>query len=91
MYNLELEKVIARIKKNNHKTVVIQLPDGLKPKAGEIVDAIRESTGAEVIIWMASCYGACDVPMGLEQLKADLIVQWGHNKFNKIEGWSGDE
>jgi diphthamide biosynthesis enzyme Dph1/Dph2-like protein len=91
MYELELDKVISLIKERKHKIVMIQLPDGLKPRAGEIVDAIRSGTGAEVIIWMASCYGACDLPFGLDQLKVDLFIQWGHNRFNRIEGWSGEE
>jgi len=91
MYDLELDKVVKRINEKKHKTVMIQLPDGLKPRAGEIVDTIRNETGAEVIIWMASCYGACDLPYGLDSLKIDLFVQWGHNRFNRIEGWSGEE
>jgi diphthamide biosynthesis enzyme Dph1/Dph2-like protein len=91
MYELELNKVIDRVKQNSYKTVMIQLPDGLKPRAKEIVDTIRNETGAEVIVWMASCYGACDLPFGLDQLKVDLFIQWGHNRFNRIEGWSGDE
>ena len=33
-YNLELEKAITQIKKEKAKLVMIQLPDGLKPKAG---------------------------------------------------------
>ena len=32
-YDLELEKVAEKIKKEKAKTVLIQLPDGLKPKA----------------------------------------------------------
>jgi diphthamide biosynthesis enzyme Dph1/Dph2-like protein len=91
MYELELNKVIDRVKQHSYKTVMIQLPDGLKPRAKEIVDTIRNETGAEVIVWMASCYGACDLPFGLDQLKVDLFIQWGHNRFNRIEGWSGDE
>ena len=91
MYELKLEKVIKKIKDKKHKTVVIQLPDGLKPRAKEIVDSIRDKTGAEVVIWMASCYGACDLPFGLSQLKCDLFIQWGHNRFNRVEGWSAKE
>jgi 2-(3-amino-3-carboxypropyl)histidine synthase len=91
MYDLELERVIERIRNNGYKTVMIQLPDGLKPHAKFIVDELRENTGVDVIIWMASCFGACDVPTGLQQLKVDLFVQWGHNRFNRVEGWSGSE
>jgi 2-(3-amino-3-carboxypropyl)histidine synthase len=87
MYELEIERVVKRINEKGHKNVMIQLPDGLKPKAKIMVDAIREQTEAEVIIWMASCYGACDVPLGLDQLGIDLFIQWGHNRFNRVEGW----
>ncbi len=86
MYNLELNKLINEIKKRNSKQVLLQLPDGLKKNSNEIVDFIEEKTNAKVFIWFGDCYGACDLPLGMDILKIDLIVQWGHNKFNK-ETW----
>ena len=79
MYNLELSKAIKEINKQKAKTVCIQLPEGLKPKAKEIADKIEKETSAKVIIWMGSCFGACDVP-DLKG-KADLLIQWGHSEF----------
>jgi len=35
-YNLELDKAVEKIKQENAKLVCIQLPDGLKPRSGEI-------------------------------------------------------
>lgn len=81
--NLELEKVIARINDSNSKKVCIQLPDGLKPKAKEIEEAIRNECNCEVFIWAGSCFGACDIPDGLEKMGIDLLVQWGHSEFIK--------
>ena len=78
-YDLELEKVIERIKKDNAKMVCIQLPDGLKPRANEIQQAIEKNTGADSIIWMGSCFGACDVPLQVQRLGVDLLIQWGHS------------
>ncbi|HII17216.1 TPA: hypothetical protein HA361_04845 [Candidatus Woesearchaeota archaeon] len=87
-YDLELEKAIACVKEKGYKTVLIQLPDGLKPRAKEIVDALRKETGAEVLVWLGACYGACDIPHGLSQLGVELLVQWGHNVFRKKStGW----
>ena len=77
-YNLELEKVIKNIKQSKAKTVLIQLPDGLKPKAKEIADKIEKQTKATPIIWLGSCYGACDTP---DVKDIDLLVQWGHSKW----------
>lgn len=78
-YDLELQKVIDRVQKDNAKLVCVQLPDGLKPRAAEIQEAIEKSTSAKVVIWMGSCYGACDVPLQVERLGVDLLIQWGHS------------
>lgn len=80
-YDLEMEKVIERIKKDSAKMVCIQLPDGLKPRAKEIQQAIEKNTDANAIIWMGSCYGACDVPLQVERMGIDLLIQWGHSTW----------
>jgi diphthamide biosynthesis enzyme Dph1/Dph2-like protein len=80
-YDLELERAISEIKKTKAKLVCIQLPDGLKPKAREIKEEIERNTQAEVVVWMGSCFGGCDVPQGLERLGVDLLIQWGHSRF----------
>jgi diphthamide biosynthesis enzyme Dph1/Dph2-like protein len=80
-YNLELENAMKAIKKANAKSVCIQLPDGLKPKADEIAGFLEKNTKSKITIWLGSCFGACDVPSGLENLKVDLLLQWGHNEF----------
>ncbi len=80
-YDLELEKVINRIKEIKAKTVCIQLPDGLKPRAEEIQDSIEQATSAEVLIWEGSNYGACDFPLELSKIGVDLLVAWGHSEW----------
>jgi diphthamide biosynthesis enzyme Dph1/Dph2-like protein len=77
MYNLEIDKVVKEIKESKAKTVLIQLPEGLKPKAKEIVDKIEADTGIKPLIWMGSCFGGCDVP----NVKVDLVIQWGHSEY----------
>ena len=78
-YDLELKRVIETIQKQNVRRVCIQLPDGLKPKASFIKDALESIAHVEVVIWLGSCFGACDIPPGLESLGVDLLIQWGHN------------
>ena len=78
-YNLELERAESLIQKENAKTVCIQLPDGLKPKAGEITDYLQQNTKAKIFIWAGSCFGACDTPRLPEDF--DLLIQWGHNAW----------
>jgi len=79
MFNLDIDKAIKEIK--NGDRVCIQLPDGLKPEAGKIADRIEADTGAKVLIWAGSCFGACDIP----RLKGvDVLIQWGHSEFRRL-------
>ncbi|HLP80060.1 MAG TPA: diphthamide synthesis protein [Acidobacteriota bacterium] len=88
MFRLELDKVVAEVKARNAKRVLIQLPDGLKTRAAEVVDAIQEQTGAQAFIWFSSCFGQCDYPLGLGPLGIDVMIQFGHNRYNKtIDEW----
>ncbi len=82
-YDLELEVVVGKINKAKAKLVVLQFPDGLKQYATAVVDFLQEKTKAEFLIWLGSCFGACDTPVGLEKLKPkiDLVIQFGHNKL----------
>jgi 2-(3-amino-3-carboxypropyl)histidine synthase len=82
-YDLELEKVISEIKKRKAKFVLLQFPDGLKIYATSVVDFLESKTkNIEFLIWFGTCFGACDTPTGLENIKpkVDLIVQFGHNE-----------
>jgi len=82
-YNLELDKVSDKINQEKAKLVCIQLPDGLKPNAQEIVDHLEQKTKAKVLIHAGSCFGACDLPTGLESVGVDLLIQFGHAE----KGW----
>ncbi len=88
LYAVEIERAIARIREESAKTVCIQLPDGMKPYAEEIEEEIVVATGARVLIWLGSNFGACDVPLGLPKMGVDLLISWGHNPFHKkMDGW----
>lgn len=84
IYDLELDRILRKIKEENAKFVLVQFPDGLKPFAISIVDYLEEHTrGVEFAIWLGSCYGACDYPVGIDNLrpKIDLVIQFGHNSL----------
>ena len=83
LYDLELDKVVAQIRKSKARMVLLQFPDGLKIYATAVVDYLEEKTNAEYIIWLDSCYGACDTPVLGKDLekKIDLAIQFGHNEL----------
>ena len=87
IYDLALEKIIQKIREKKAKYVLLQLPDGLKPEAEKIVQEIQKKTDATPFIWLGDCFGACDIPLGLQQFSIDLVIQWGHNAFIKEIGW----
>ena len=76
-YELELDRIVSEIEKNKSKTVLLQLPDGLKPWGLVLVDYLEKKTDAKVSIWLGDCFGACDLPNS----DADLVVQFGHAKW----------
>lgn len=82
LYHLELERVIEEIKVRGAKRVLLQLPDGLRPLAFQVVKALRVGTGAQVYLSGDSCYGACDLALNqARELSADLIVHYGHSRM----------
>ncbi|MBI1970075.1 diphthamide synthesis protein [Candidatus Woesearchaeota archaeon] len=80
-YDLEVERIIKRIKEKRAKLVCLQLPDGLKPKAKELADKIKQATNAEVIIWAGSNFGACDLATEVSRLGVDLLIAFGHSEW----------
>lgn len=82
LYDLELDAVTSKISELGVSRVLLQLPDGMRPFAVQLVTAFNEATGATVFLSGDSCYGACDV--AIDQAKAlnvGLIVHYGHTQF----------
>ena len=73
-YELELERIVKTIEDKKAKTVLLQLPDGLKQYGLAISDYLEEKTSARISIWLGACFGACDLP----DSDADLVIQFGH-------------
>ncbi len=65
------------------KVIGIQLPDGLKPKAFEIVEKLKEK-GYEVIVSGESCFGACDIDLNLLKV-VDVLLHFVHTPILNIE------
>jgi diphthamide biosynthesis enzyme Dph1/Dph2-like protein len=80
-YNLEMEKVVSEINRQKAKKILIQLGEGLKPRAIEIQEHIqRHVKDCEIHFWLNSCYGKCDIPEILDNKNNDydMLIQFGH-------------
>ncbi len=84
-FDFEEERIKQEIARLGAKRVLLQMPEGLKPKAPEI-GQIVEKTGATALISADPCYGACDIATSdAEVLDVDLIVHFGHASMVKHE------
>jgi 2-(3-amino-3-carboxypropyl)histidine synthase len=84
-YDLKLEDVSKSILDNQYETILLQFPEGLKNFATEIKDTLQEKTKASVMISANPCYGACDLPLSLEGLGINLLVQFGHADMPAVQ------
>jgi diphthamide biosynthesis enzyme Dph1/Dph2-like protein len=79
-YRLDLEKAVKQIKEEKAERVLVQFPDGLKQYALAIIDYLEENTESEFVIYLGTCFGACDTPQGFDK-HFDLMIQFGHNSL----------
>ena len=81
MYTFDYDAAEAAIKKQKAKLVLLQLPDGIKPRGKEIQDELQSRTKAEILIWGGSCFGSCDLPLEAKYLGIDLVLHFGHTQW----------
>ncbi len=72
------EELVAAVRADAPKRVVLQVPAGLVRNAHDLAARLREGTGASVVVAARPCFGACDPPGADEAPRADLAVVLGH-------------
>ena len=86
-HDFQLEELIKRIEENDHRLVALQIPEGLKMQALEMMDEIEEETSAKVILAADPCYGACDlVHDKMKLMGVELVAHMGHSQMNIDSG-----
>ena len=78
MFNLKLQHVAAWISDRGIASVALQLPEGLKVRATEIVDFLTRETGVICTVLGDPCYGACDLFVRYKDL-AEALIHFGHS------------
>ena len=86
-HDFELKELIERIKGHDHRLVALQIPEGLKMQALEMMDEIEDETSAKVILAADPCYGACDlVHDKMKMMGVELVAHMGHSQMNIDSG-----
>lgn len=80
-YNFEIHKTIHRIRQNDHKSVALQLPEGLLLFATTISDILTQfCPGITTTIMGDVTYGACCIDdFTARALGCDLLVHYAHS------------
>ncbi|MCQ2056184.1 MAG: diphthamide biosynthesis enzyme Dph2 [archaeon] len=84
MFDLQLEYVATWIRAGKYHSVALQMPEGLKSKATEIVDFLTINTNADFVISGDPCYGSCDILYNFKDL-ADALVHFGHSPIPGLQ------
>ncbi len=69
--------------KNGYAKVLVQVPDGLIPVAGEIASEF-EKEGMEAVVWMGGNFGACDAA-DPRIAGCDALIHIGHAEMPNLE------
>ena len=77
MYDFHFDDIVKFVTRKGARTVVLQMPEGLKAYAQQISSEIESRTKAKCLILGDPCYGACDVYADYRTL-GDVLVHVGH-------------
>ena len=86
-HDFQLDELVERIKANDNRLVALQVPEGLKMQALEMMDSIEDGSSAKVILAADPCYGACDlVHDKMRSMGVELVAHMGHSQMNIDSG-----
>ena len=86
-HDFELDELVHRIRENDNRLVALQVPEGLKIQALEMIDGIESGSDAKVILAADPCYGACDlVHDKMKLMGVELVAHLGHSQMNIDSG-----
>ena len=86
-HDFQLDELVARIKSNDHRLIALQVPEGLKMQALEMMDQIEDDSDAKVVLAADPCYGACDlVHDKMRAMGVELVAHMGHSQMNIDSG-----
>ncbi len=78
---LNLKQLSSIIKKDKGKSYLIEIPEGLKQRALEILQELQK-TKKEFVLNIETTFGACDLlEDSITKTGCDSIIHFGHNKF----------
>lgn len=86
-HDFEVDELVERLKAEDTRLVALQIPEGLKIQALELMDRIEEKSAAKVVLAADPCYGACDlVHHKMKMMGVEMVAHMGHSQMNIDSG-----
>ena len=86
-HDFEVDDLVERLKAEDTRLVALQIPEGLKIQALELMDRIEEKSAAKVVLAADPCYGACDlVHHKMKMMGVEMVAHMGHSQMNIDSG-----
>ena len=86
-HDFELDDLVELIQANDNRLVALQVPEGLKMQAFELIDDIESRSAAKIVLAADPCYGACDlVHDKMKLMGVELVAHMGHSQMNIDSG-----
>ena len=83
MLEINLDEAKKEIKERDAKTVLVQLPEGLKQYTTQIIQELSENA-VQVFVSMDPVFGSCDLALEkMKLLQADLLIHLGHAPIHR--------
>ena len=84
-YELDLPGIVSVIRKKASGKVGLQLPEGIKQFALDLMTWIEEETGVPCVLSLAPCFGACDLRSHeFALLGVALVLHFGHSEIPEL-------
>ena len=83
MYDFHFDDIAKFVTRKGARTVVLQMPEGLKVHAQQIASEIESRTKTRCLILGDPCYGACDIYSDFRNF-GDVLVHIGHAEIPSI-------
>jgi len=88
MFDLSLDQLAAWITSKCWSRVALQMPEGVKSSATDVIDGLSRRTAASFIVIGDPCYGACDLCPDHREY-ADGLIHFGHSPIPSLP--AGDD
>ena len=86
-HDFKVDDLVELIRSNDNRLVALQVPEGLKMQAFELMDQVESRSEAKIVLAADPCYGACDlVHHKMKLMGVELVAHMGHSQMNIDSG-----